>query len=91
MAKRILVASGTSAHKLDFAIESIKKICAQKSVDVEVVGANIYEMDLAQINPDVIVIIGKLNVPTNKPIISGMAFVTKMGIEKTVDDIIAAL
>ncbi len=91
MAKRILVASGTSAHKLDFAIENIKKICAQKSVDVEVVGANIYEMDLAQINPDVIVIIGKLNVPTNRPVISGMAFVTKMGIEKTVDDIIAAL
>ena len=91
MAKKVLVATGTSAHKLSFAIENIQKICAQKSVDVEVVGANIYEMDLAKINPDVIVTIGKLDFPTDKPIISGMSFVTKVGIEKTVDEIIAAL
>lgn len=91
MAKKVLVASGTSAHKLSFAIENIQRICAQKSVDVEVVGANIYEMDLNAINPDVIVTIGKLDVATSKPVISGMAFVTKMGIEKTVDEIIAAL
>lgn len=91
MMKRVLVATGTSAHKLSFAIENIQKICAQKSVEVEVIGANIYEMDLAEIDPDVIVIIGKLDVPTNKPVISGMAFVTKMGIEKTVGEIIAVL
>jgi len=72
-------------------MENIRKICAQKSVDVEVVGANIYEMDITKINPDVVVVIGKQEFKTDKPVISGMAFVTKMGIEKTVDEIIAAL
>lgn len=91
MAKKVLVATGTSMNKLNFAIDNIKKICEQKSVDVEVIGANIYEVDVNQVNPDVIVVIGKQDFTTDKPVISGMAFVTKMGIEKTVDEIIAAL
>ncbi len=91
MAKKVLVATGTSMNKLNFAVESIRKLCAQKSVDVEVIGANIYEVDVNQVNPDVIVVIGKQDFTTDKPVISGMAFVTKMGIEKTVEDIIAAL
>lgn len=91
MAKKVLVATGTSLHKLNFAIENIQKICAQKAVDVEVTGANIYEVDVNKVNPDVIVVIGKQEFTTDKPVISGMSFVTKMGIEKTVDEIIAAL
>lgn len=91
MAKKVLVASGTSQNKMKFAQDTIRKICEQKGVDVEVTTANIYDVNIDTIKPDVIVIIGPNKFNTNIPIVSGMAFITKMDMEKTVDEIIAAI
>ncbi len=91
MAKKILVASGTSTNKMKFAVDTIKSICSSKGVDVEVKGENIYEVKLENENPDVIVTIGPGDFKTEIPIVSGVAFITKMGMEKTVDEIIAKL
>lgn len=91
MAKKILVASGTSTNKMKFAVETIEKICVEKKIEVEVYARNIYEVDIEKENPDVIVIIGPNRFETKIPIISGMAFITKMQMEKTVDEIIAKI
>ncbi len=91
MAKKILVASGTSTNKMKFAVDTIKSICSSKGVDVEVKAENIYDVKLENENPDVIVTIGPGNFKTDIHIVSGMAFITKMGMEKAVDDIIAKL
>lgn len=91
MAKKILVASGTSTNKMKFAVETIKSICNSKGIDVEVKAENIYDLNLENENADVIVIIGPNSFKTEIPIVSGMAFITKMGMEKTVDEIIAKL
>ncbi len=91
MDKKVLVASGTSTNKMKFAVETIKSICSSKGVDVEVKAENIYDLKLENENPDVLVTIGPTNFKTEIPIVSGMAFITKMGMEKTVDEIIAKL
>lgn len=91
MAKKILVASGTSTNKMKFAVDTIKSICSSKGVDVEVKAENVYDVKLENENPDVIVIIGPNSFKTEIPIVSGMAFITKMSMEKAVDEIIAKL
>ncbi len=91
MAKKVLVASGTSTNKMKFAVDTIKSICSSKGVDVEVRAENIYDVKLENEHPDVIVTIGPVNFKTEIPIVSGMAFITKMGMEKTVDEIIGKL
>lgn len=91
MSKKILVASGTSVNKMKFAVDTIKTICSNKGVDVEVKAENIYDVKLEKENPDLIVIIGPNHFNTNLPIVSGMSFITKMGMEKTVDEIISKL
>ena len=53
--KKILVATGTSVNKMKFAVETIKNYCANKNVECEVKGVNIYEMKLEDENPDVLV------------------------------------
>jgi len=91
MSKKVLVASGTSQNKMKFAVETIKTICAKKGVQVEVKAENIYQVNIEKENPDVIVIIGPNHFDTGIPVVSGMAFITKMGMEKTVDEIIEKL
>ena len=44
--KKILVATGTSKNKMNFAVETIKNYCNNKSMDVEVKGVNIYEINV---------------------------------------------
>lgn len=91
MGKKILVATGTSNNKMNFAVQTIKDKCAGKGIEVEVIGANIYQVDIEKENPDLIVIIGPNRFETTKPMVSGMSFITKIGIEKTIDEIIAKL
>ena len=89
--KKILVATGTSVNKMKFAVETIKNYCAGKYVECEVKGVNIYEMKLEDENPDVLVVIGPSDIKTDIPIIMGTAFITKMGMDKTCDEILSHL
>ena len=67
MAKKVLVASGTSQNKMKFAEDTIRQICAQKGVEVEVTTANIYDVNIDSVKPDVIVIIGPNKFNYNYP------------------------
>ncbi|MDR2181870.1 MAG: hypothetical protein LBN92_04230 [Treponema sp.] len=89
--KKVLVASGTSVHKLEFAVGYIRDYLAKKGVEAEVVGDNIYELHLDVTKPDVIVTIGPVNFTTAIPLVAGAAFVTKIGMDPVCDDIIGKL
>lgn len=89
--KKILVATGTSENKKKFAVEFIQDYITKKGIEVEVIGANIYEVKLEEVNPDLIVTIGPGSFDTSAPIIQGTAFITKMGMDKCCDSIIEKL
>jgi len=89
--KKILVATGTSENKKGFAVDFIQNYMKNKGVDVEVVAANIYEVKIDEVQPDVIVAIGPANFNTDIPILQGTAFVTRMGMETVCDEIVAKL
>ncbi|MBU3112330.1 hypothetical protein [Clostridium lacusfryxellense] len=89
--KKILVATGTSQHKLEAAVNYIKEYCEKKAIDVDVEGANVYTANIEAINPDVIVLIGPNNIKLDIPVVSGLAFVTQMGMDATCDKVINAL
>lgn len=91
MRKKVLVASGTSTNKKKFAVETIRSICNDKGLDVDVEAENIYDLVIENVDSDVIVVIGPNKLNTDIPVVSGVAFITKMGIEKTVDEIIEKL
>lgn len=91
MTNKIIVATGTSQHKMEFAVDYIKQYCVNKGIDVEVEGVNVYTANIEAMNPDVIVLIGPNNIKIDKPIILGTAFVTKLGMEATCDKIIKYL
>ena len=89
--KKILVATGTSKNKMNFAVETIKNYCAGKNIEVEVKGVNIYEMEIEKENPDVIVTIGPSDLKTGIPILQGTAFITKIGMDKACEEIVKYL
>ncbi|NCU42389.1 MAG: hypothetical protein EOM19_06780 [Candidatus Moranbacteria bacterium] len=89
--KKVLVATGTSEHKKAFAVDYIKEYLTKKEVEAEILGANIYEVKIEDVNPDVIVTIGLANFSTNVPIIQGAAFVMKRGMDEVCDAIIDKL
>lgn len=91
MKNKIVVATGTSQHKMEFAVDFIKKYCEKKGIDTEVAGVNVYEADIEVLEPTVIVLIGPNNIKTDKPVILGTVFVTKIGMEAVCEKIIACL
>lgn len=77
--KRVLIASGTSENKMKFAVTTIEEYLQSKGItDVDVSAKNVYTMNLAAIDPDVIVLIGPKTFETSKPVIDGRAFITKI-------------
>ena len=89
--KKILVAAGTSVNKMNSAAETIKKMCESKNVQVEVVAENIYEVDLNKISPDLIVLLGANQLSTDLPVVDGVPFITTMGMDAAIDQIISKL
>ncbi|MCH3965845.1 MAG: hypothetical protein LKE46_16650 [Clostridium sp.] len=91
MSKKIVVATGTSQHKMEFAVNYIMEYCKKKGLDVEVEGVNVYKADIQALDPSVVVLIGPNSSRIDKPVVMGTAFVTKIGMEKTCEDIIKYL
>lgn len=86
--RTILVASGTSQNKLNFAIDFIETYLKEQAIEVKVVGASIYEVTLDEISPVLIVAIGPHSFGEKLPIVNGTAFITKIGMEQCCDEMI---
>lgn len=91
MKNKIVVATGTSHHKTEFAVGFIKDYCKKRKIDAEVKGVNVYEADFNALDPTVIVLIGPNNIKVNRPVVLGTAFVTKIGMEEVCEKIIGYL
>ncbi|MDR1904396.1 MAG: hypothetical protein LBQ88_19195 [Treponema sp.] len=89
--KKILVASGTSDHKREFAVNYIKEYLEKRGVPAEVGGDNIYELKLDKSKPDLIVTIGPQNFKTDIPVVPGTVFVTHIGMDPVCEEIIKKL
>jgi PTS system galactitol-specific IIB component len=86
--KKVLVATGTSEHKREFAVSYIKKYLEKKGIEADVKGANIYEVKLEEVKPDLVVTIGPHNFKTDIPIVPGTVFVTQIGMDPVCEQII---
>lgn len=91
MKNKIVVATGTSQHKLEFAVDYIKQYCGKKGFEAEVLGVNVYEADFKALDPTVIVLIGPNTVTVDKPVVLGTAFITKLGMDGACEKIVSYL
>lgn len=89
--KKILVATGTSPNKLKKTVAAISDFAVKSGVEAEVTGVNIFEVKIDSVEADVIVTIGPANFKTDIPVIAGTAFMTGIGTEKCLKDIIDAV
>ncbi len=89
--KKVLVATGISASKMYYTINTIENYCKDKNIDVEVKGRNVYEINKEMNNPDVIVVLGKNSIETTIPIVLGKAFESKREVEKACEEVIRYL
>ena len=89
--KKVIVATGTSDNKRNFAVNYIKSYLKKKGINAEVIGDNIYELDIEKLKPDVIVTIGPQKFQTAIPVIQGTVFVTKICMDPVCDEIIEKL
>lgn len=78
----IVVATGTSQHKLEFAVQTIESYFKMRQLSVSIRSANVYTWDIKEDNPDVVVLIGPQTFKADVPVISGVPFITKIGMEK---------
>lgn len=89
--KKILVAASTSVNKMKGVAATVKSMCELRGVSVETVAENVFEVDLDKVKPDVIVLLGINALKTDIPVVLGVPFLTKIGMDKTIDEIIQAL
>lgn len=89
--KKILVAAGTSVNKMNGVASTIERMCLDRNVVVEVQAKNVYDINLSQENPDVIVLVGPNKLDTNIPTVDGVSFMTTIGMDQAVDEIISKI
>jgi hypothetical protein len=80
--KTILVVTGTSENKRNFAVTYIDTYMKEQGIsDVSVVGVSIY--DVTEVGEDIsaIVAIGQPQFTTERPIIDGTPFITKFNMD----------
>lgn len=85
---KILVATGTSQNKMNKVVELLRSGLNEKNTEAEIVAENIYETNVEAINPDVIVLVGVNHLETEIPAIDGVPFITGIGIDNVIDQVI---
>lgn len=79
MSRKILIATSTSESKITYTIKILSSYLQQTGLsDIRFEGANVYTMNLQEIAPDLIVLIGPNNFDTSVPVIDGSSFLTKI-------------
>ncbi|GAB2546184.1 PTS sugar transporter subunit IIB [Gracilibacillus alcaliphilus] len=86
---KVLVATGTSQNKMNKVVDILQSGLAAKGVTAEIVAENIYETNVEEVNPDVIVLVGVNKLETDIPTIDGVPFITGVGTDGVIDQVIA--
>ncbi|WP_152657859.1 hypothetical protein [Oceanobacillus sp. CFH 90083] len=85
---KVLVATGTSQNKMNKVVELLKSGLADRNMEAEIVAENIYETNVEDINPDVIVLVGVNKLDTEIPTIDGVPFITGIGIDHVINEVL---
>lgn len=89
--KTILVACAGAVATSTVAAQKIRELCAREKIPVEVIQCRVSELSANSDRADVIVTTSKVTKDFGKPLISGIAFISGVGLEKTEKSIIEAL
>lgn len=79
--KNILVVTGTSDNKRNFAVNYIETFMKEQGVEVQVEGKSIYDVTEVAADISAIVAIGQPQFTTEIPIIDGTPFITKFNMD----------
>jgi PTS system galactitol-specific IIB component len=91
-AKRVLVICGTGVATSTVVATRIKEHCSSRGIDVNVRQGKV--MDLlggGELDADLIVATTAVPTTVNVPVVAGLPFLTGMGIDATLDDIVSRL
>jgi|GEM_PF-941191 len=91
MKNKVIVATGTSQHKMEFAVDYIRQYLEKNGYPADVEGVNVYEADFRALNPDVIVLIGPNKVDIDRPVVMGTPFITRMKMDAACEEIASHL
>ena len=93
--KKILVCCGSSMVTSTVAMNNIKEACQKAGIDASFAQCKFAEVpfQIKTFNPDLIVPTGPLdeNAAGGVPVVKGIAYVTGVGIDKTISEIINIL
>jgi len=89
--KKVLVICGTGVATSTMVATTVKDRCAAAGIEVTVSQGKV--MDLLSGNPDVDVIVATTSVPetVTVPVVAGLPFLTGMGIDAAMDEVVAHL
>jgi len=88
---RVLVACGSGIATSTLAADRVKEICTERGVSVEILKCTIQEVPSLASQCDVIVTTTRYSQNVGKPVVNGVAFITGIGEEKAIDQLISAI
>jgi PTS system galactitol-specific IIB component len=90
-AKKVLVICGTGVATSTVVASSIREHCAAQGIDVDVSQGKV--MDLVGGSPDVDLVVATTEVPASVdvPVVAGLPFLTGVGKEAALDEIVRVL
>ncbi|QNN53865.1 PTS sugar transporter subunit IIB [Nocardioides mesophilus] len=91
MAKQVLVICGTGVATSTVVATKIKEHCAAQGVDVDVRQGKVMDLLGGHASADLIVATTQVPADVTIPVIAGLPFLTGMGLDSTLDQIVAAL
>ena len=91
MAKQVLVICGTGVATSTVVATKIKEHCAAQGIDVDVRQGKVMDLLGGRASADLIVATTQVPADVTIPVIPGLPFLTGMGLDSTLDQIVAAL
>lgn len=91
MHKKVIVACGGAVATSTIAANKVVDLCKKNGIDVEICQIRISEIDSYLSGVDLIVTTSRVKRDYGIPLITGMPFISGVGVEKTEQDILAVL
>ena len=91
MTKHVLVICGTGVATSTVVATKIKEHCAAQGVEVDVKQGKVMDLVGGRASADLIVATTQVPSDVTVPVISGLPFLTGMGLDGTLNQIVAAL
>ena len=91
MHKKVIVACGGAVATSTIAANKVVDLCKKNGIDVEICQIRISEIDSYLSGADLIVTTSKVRRDYGIPLITGMPFISGVGVEKTEQAILAVL